>query len=125
MDCLSLSIPHLVVSSKETIEKTLELHILTPFGHVDISFSALPLWRAGRPCLDILVEGDTASWMLGRGLPQAFRNTIIEFVGGVALRHSGWPTGSPCELHIRFPQETGDIRLAGCLMSCVSAISDG
>jgi len=125
MDCFQPSIPHLVVSSKLTIGGDLQLHVLTPFGQVDISVSPAPPSGDEKSCLDIRVEGSTADWMLEEALPSSFQETIIGFMGGIALRHSGWLEDRPHELRIHLVHETGDIYLAGCLRPCVSAIADG
>lgn len=125
MDCFQPSIPHLVVSSKLTIEGGLQLHVLTPFGQVDISMFAAPPSGDGKSCLDIRVEGNTAAWMPERALPSSFQETIIGFVGRIALLHSEWLLDRPRELRIHLVHETGDIYLAGRLRPCVSAIADG
>ena len=125
MNCFPISIPYLVVSSKQTLEGSIELHVLTPFGNVDISFPVVPLSWQGKPLLDIRVEGDMASWLLEHALPPAFRKTIVEFVGRLALCHSRYSMGTPCELRILFPKASGDIRLTGQLTPYASAIAAG
>jgi len=125
MNCFPISIPYLVVSSKQTLEETIELHVLTPFGNVDISFSVVPLLGQGRPHLDVRVEGDMAPWLLEYTLPPAFRKTIVEFVGRLALRHSRCSMDTPCELRILFPKESGDIHLTGQITPYASAIAGG
>ena len=125
MYCFPLPIPHLIVSSKQTLDGELELHVLTPFGQLDISFFLNPLGGEKDHRLDIQVEGDTASWMLEQKLPRSFRKSIIGFIGRIALLHCGWPEGRPCELNIRFGQEAEDIQLAGRFMPCASASAGG
>lgn len=125
MYCFPLTIPHIVVSSKQTIDGELELHVLTPFGQMDILFSLAPPEKDGMHHLNIRVEGDTATWMLTQKLPQSFRKTIIGLIGRIALMHSGQPESSPCELSIRFGEEAEDTRLTGRLMPCSSASAGG
>lgn len=125
MYCFPQSIPHMVVSSKQTINGELELHALTPFGHVDISFFMVSPEKNDARRLDIRVEGDTASWMLEQRLPQSFRETIIGFIGRIALLYNGWPEGNPCELSIRFGDNPDVIQLTGHLMPCASASAGG
>ncbi len=125
MNCFPLSIPHMVVSSKQTINGQLELHVLTPFGHVDISFFLMSPTKDDMNHLDVRVEGDTTSWMLEKRLPQSFRKTIAGFIGRIALLYSGLPEGRPCELNIRFGDNAEGTPLTGCLIPCASASAGG
>jgi hypothetical protein len=122
MNCTPPAIPHLVVSTKQTIEKHFELHVLTSLGQLDISFYLPPMPGTDSSRLDILVEGDTAFWLLERAL----RKATLDFVGKLALRYSGWPLDRPCELRIRLRDDfSGDINLKGRLMPYVSATGGG
>jgi len=125
MYCLPLSIPHIIVSSKQTIEREIELHVLTPFGHLDITFFLPPPEGNVPHRLDIQVKGNTTSWMLEPNLPPSFRKTIIGFVGRIALLYSMWPEDRPCELNICFGNNAGGAQLTGHLMLYASASAGG
>lgn len=120
-----LSIPHMVLSSRQTLNGEISLHTLTPFGQIEISFSVSPSKNEQSLPLDIRVEGDRILWMLDGSIPASFRHTIVGFVGKIALLHSRRPMNRPCQLNVVFQNDSGEITLTGLLSPCAFANADG
>ncbi len=124
MQTIPLSVPHMVLSSQQTLTGDWTLHTLTPFGDMDILFSTQSE-RSGRVLFDVAVKGDTASWMLEGVFPPSFRTTIIELIGRIVVRHSGAPENGAYRFNIRLTGKTGDVKVSGHLTACVCASADG
>lgn len=78
MKTISLAIPFLVLSTCQNGYETLETHVLTPFGSLDI---ALPIGgREASPC-EIRVSGHLDQWFPdGTAVPPEFRDFVSRFI---------------------------------------------
>ena len=113
MNSVSMSIPYLVLSTKQNLHGRLEVYTLTPFGRMDISFSAESLPPSNRVLFDINVDSDINSWMLDHALPKEFREAILRLIGEIVLRHSGRSIYEIYALRVNYKDQVHQIDMAG------------
>ena len=120
-----LSIPYLLLSSRQTLDGEISLSTLTPFGAMEISFVIPSPGNKTHNKIDIYVEGDKISWLLDESVPRSFGNTLVGFVGEIVSHVRGLPVNTPCRLNVVFQNESGNITLAGHLPPCAFASANG
>jgi hypothetical protein len=125
MFSFSLSIPYLLLSSRQTLDGEISLHTLTPFGPMEISFAIPSLEDESQHNLNVTVEGDRIAWILDESLPPSFRNTLVGFVGKIVSHVSKRPVKKSCRLNVVFQSEAGDITLTGPLPPYAFASANG
>lgn len=113
MNRISVSIPYLVLSTKQSLNGRLEVFTLTPFGRIDISFLATGAAPNSRVVFDIDVESDINSWMLDHSLPKEFREAILRLIGEIVIQHSGRSAHDTYALNINYRDQVHQINLAG------------
>ena len=113
MNRVSVSIPYLVLSTKQNLDGRLEVYTFTPFGRIDISFSANSVEPSNRVLFDIDVESDINTWMLDHALPKEFRETILRLIGEIVVQHSGRSVYDIYALRINYKDQVHQIDMAG------------
>ncbi len=113
MNRVSVSIPYLVLSTKQNLNGRLEVFTLTPFGRIDISFLAKNVAPSNRVVFDIDVDSDMNSWMLDHSLPKEFREAILRLIGEIVVQHSGQSAYEIYALRVNYKDQVHQIDLAG------------
>jgi hypothetical protein len=113
MNRVSVSIPYLVLSTKQNLDGRLEVYTLTPFGRIDISFSATSVGPSNRILFDIDVESDINTWMLDHSLPKEFREAILRLIGEIVVQHSGRSVYEIYALRVNYKDQVHQIDMAG------------
>lgn len=114
METVPLSIPYFVLSTQQHRDGTRQVHVLTPFGCIDICVKLID-GREPRPLVDVSVQGDLGPWVLDRRMPNAFRDALFQLVGGIALSRNGCCVRRRCRLMIHYQSTDGRLSMTGYL----------
>ena len=103
MSDVVVPVPFIVMSTLISPGGEVQRHVLTPFGDVDITVTAVSMRRLEGPTLDVRVEAGVGCPMLVNPTIPAFWNTLVEFVGGMVLEILGGGSAELSQLRIEFP----------------------
>jgi hypothetical protein len=103
MSGVVLSIPFIVLSTKLSPLGEVEKRVLTPFGEVDITVWAAATPGAGGLTLDVRVGESIACWMVADPTFAQFRETLVQFVGGMVQAMLADSPADIRQLRIQFP----------------------
>jgi hypothetical protein len=103
MSGVTLSIPFIVLSTKLSPRGEVEKHVLTPFGDVDITVWAAVMPGAGGLTLDVRVGEGIGCWMVADPTILQFRETLVQFVGGMVQEMLADSLADIRQLRIQFP----------------------
>ena len=110
-----LSIPFLVISTRQDGYETLEKHVLTPFGSLDIS---LPLGMEGENLCEVRVSGQVDHWLVDDcSMPEEFQAAVSRFILKLIEEMMGGKVPDHCRLSIGLDAGDGP-RILTC--SCTS-----
>ncbi len=105
MKTVPLSIPFLVISTRQDGYETLEKHVLTPFGSLDIS---LPMGMEGENPCEVRVSGQVDHWLVDDcSMPQEFQAAVSRFILKLIEEMMGGKVPENCRLSIGLDARDG------------------